>query len=106
MEFIKFCTDLITFEPINIILPAIPGEEIQNAQQKFNYLYQQVQRTIRMKNHHYALYYIYYLGKLIEQDIISRRQKQLFKSQITLYYAQGIERTFLLFEFYGIEQIF
>ena len=23
-----------------------------------------------------------------------------------LYYIQGIERTFLLFEFYGIEQIF
>ena len=106
MEFIKICTDLIAFEPNTIILPAIPGGEIQDVQQKFNYLYQQVQRTIRMKNHHYALYYAYYLGKLIEQNTISRRQKQLFKSQMTLYYAQGVERTFLLFEFYGIEQIF
>ena len=39
MEFIKICTDLITLEPINIILPPIPGEEIQDVQQKFNYLY-------------------------------------------------------------------
>ena len=106
MEFIKICTDLIALEPNDIILPIIPGREIQDMQQRFNYLYQQVQRAIRMKNHHYALYYAYYLGKLIEQDIISRRQKQLFKSQMTLYYAQGVERTFLIFEFYGVEQIF
>jgi hypothetical protein len=42
MKFIKICTDLIALEPINIILPSIPGEEIQDVQQKFNYLYQQV----------------------------------------------------------------
>ena len=75
MEFIKIYMDLITFEPTTIILPAIPGGEIQDVQQKFNYLYQQVQRTIRMKNYHYALYYAYYLGKLIEQDTVSRHQK-------------------------------
>ena len=103
MEFIKICTDLIAFEPNTIILPAIPGGEIQDVQQKFNYLYQQVQRIIRMKNHYYALYYAYHLGKLIEQDTVSRCQKKLFKLQMILYYAQEVERTFLLFEFYKIE---
>ena len=40
MEFIKICTDLIAFKRTTIILPAIPEEEIQDVQQKFNYLYQ------------------------------------------------------------------
>ena len=106
MDLFQICTDLLNFEPITINLPDIPGEDIDDIQQRFQHLYYQLQRVTCLKNHHQALYFAYYLGKLIERDVLSRCQKRLLKSLLTTYYAQGVEKTFLIFDFYGVEQIF
>ena len=75
MDLFQIYTDLLTFEPITINLPDIPGENIDDIQQRFQHLYHQLQRATRLKNHHQALYFAYYLGKLIEQDVLPRCQK-------------------------------
>ena len=106
MDLFQIYTDLLNFEPVNINLPDVSGEDIEDIQQRFQHLYHQLQRATRLKNHHQALYLAYYLGKLIERDVLSRCQKRLLKSLLTTYYAQGVEKTFLLFDFYGVEQIF
>ncbi|CAB5395847.1 unnamed protein product [Rhizophagus irregularis] len=78
--------DLMEIEPIEIIFPVDP--------------------IFTTKRRQYTLFYAYKLGQLLENQILSRAQKTLFRSRMTTHFYQGCIRTYHIFLNIGVEQIF
>jgi hypothetical protein len=98
--------DLMEVEPIEIIFPVDPVNDESSSGQKFIQYYQLLQRYSRLKRRQYTLFYAYKLGQLLENQILSRAQKTLFRSRMTTHFYQGCIRTYHIFLNIGIEQIF
>ncbi|CAB4439281.1 unnamed protein product [Rhizophagus irregularis] len=98
--------DLMEIEPIEIIFPVDPVNDESSSDQKFIQYYQLLQRYSRLKRRQYTLFYAYKLGQLLENQILSRAQKTLFRSRMTTHFYQGCIRTYHIFLNIGIEQIF
>ena len=103
---IDIFNDLMEIEPIEIIFPVDPVNDESSSDQKFIQYYQLLQRYSRLKRRQYTLYYAYKLGQLLENQILSRAQKTLFRSRMTTHFYQGCIRTYHIFLNIGVEQIF
>ena len=104
MDLTKIIFDLYKLEPadilfLNLILP-IKNDE------KFNTLYRKLQQKSRLKDHHQSIYLAYQLGKFLEEEIIVRTQKSLYRSQMTKHFYDSSIRSYYIFEKYSTPQIF
>jgi len=102
--------DLLLNEPQEIDLPQLP-ETTQSylvtttqIEEHFEQLYRKFLRYSRLRKHKYVLFFAYHLGLMIEEATPAR--KIILRSKLSAHYQTGIYRTYLLFEPYGIAQIF
>ncbi|CAB4412237.1 unnamed protein product [Rhizophagus irregularis] len=94
--------DLMEIEPIEIIFPVDPVNDESSSDQKFIQYYQLLQRYSRLKRRQYTLFYAYKLGQLLENQILSRAQKTLFRSRMMTHFYQGCIRTYHIFLNIGV----
>ena len=60
-----------------------------------------------MKDHHQSIYLAYQLEKFLEEEIIVRTQKSLYRSQMTKHFYDSSIRSYYIFEkYYSTQQIF
>ena len=104
MALTKIMFDLCESEPSEISLPnlILPiGKD-----EKFNTLYRKLQQKSRLKDHYQSIYIAYQLGKFLEEEIILRTQKSLYRSQMTKHFYDSSIRSYYIFEKYSTQQIF
>ena len=74
--------------------------------EKFNILYRKLHQKSQLKDHHQSIYIAYQLGKFLEEEIILRTQKSLYRSQMTKHFYDSSIRSYYIFKKYSIHQIF
>jgi hypothetical protein len=104
MDLPKIIFDLCILEPSEISLPnlILPTKK----DEKFNILYRKLQQKSRLKDHHQSIYIAYLLGKFLEEEIVLRTQKSLYRSQMTKHFYDSSIRSYYIFEKYSTHQIF
>ena len=106
----KIMIDLLVNEPQKIDLPQLPKTTqsylatTTQIEEHFEQLYRKFLRYSRLRKHKYVLFFAYHLGLMIEEATPAR--KIILRSKLSAHYRTGIYRIYLLFEPYGIAQIF
>ena len=99
------------YEEVNVELPPLElnlgryNTDRQRNEAKFDQLLIKFRRFLRLKQHRYALYFAYHLGKILDETI-PRDERQVFHSKLSRHYLTGIVRVHFLFDTYGPEHIF
>jgi len=92
-----FLTDLLETDLI-LTIPEQPFRQNENYLQKIKKTYGVLRRSSSLRKRHFALYYAYCLGSLIEDIDITGDQRSKVKKIVSPYFYAISCRTFRLFE--------
>ena len=91
--------------PTEVEIPPRPYEEEDTPKEKVHKCIEIVLKSKMMGWKNLMLIHLYYIGEVIEKETgIQQRNYSKYKTCLTAYYWRIAIKTFLLFEYYGIEQ--
>src|SRR5436309_8760804 len=97
--------DIMEVELVEVNLPPFVFNMDDEEEKIFSQLYRALQSNARMKNRIQSLYLAYQMGYFLEEKVLSRIQRALYRSYLTTHYYLGSIRIYYIFQ-NDISQIF